>query len=223
MQTVPLKSQISDVHHGIQEIAAFCAEKGWVPATSGNFSMRYDLKRIAITVSGTDKGNLTPKDILFIDYDGHSLDVGVKPSAESLLHISLYSANPDIQAIAHVHSTNSTVLSKVYFEKGELVLEDLELLKALSGVKTHRHREVIPIFENNQNIPELVQQIEAYIENKPNDQAFHAYLIAGHGLYTWGRNTKEAMRHCEAFNALFDSLILEAKLKESSHEFGENI
>ena len=32
----------------------------------------------------------------------------------------------------------------------------------------------------------------------------HGYLVAGHGLYAWGRNMKEAHRHVEAFEFLFD-------------------
>ena len=30
----------------------------------------------------------------------------------------------------------------------------------------------------------------------------HGYLIAGHGLYTWGRSVEEACRHVEAFEFL---------------------
>ena len=216
MEILETRSQIkSDIHHGVIEMASFCAAKGWVPATSGNFSMRVDLESIAITVSGTDKSRLTPADILYIDYQGRSLEPEKKPSAECLLHTQLYAAHPEIQAIAHIHSTTSTVMSKILFEQGEdeIVLENLELLKALSGVTTHQHREVIPIFENNQNIPELVQEIEHFLENRPVDQSIHAYLIAGHGLYTWGESAQEAIRHVEAISALIDSFILETKVK----------
>jgi len=216
MELLETKSQIkSEALLGVIQIASFCAAKGWVPATSGNFSTRVDLKSIAITVSGTDKSQLTPADIQFIDYQGHSLETDKRPSAESLLHTQLYSTYPEIQAIAHIHSTTSTVLSKILFEQGkdEIVLENLELLKALSGVNTHQHREVIPIFENNQFMLELVQEIDLFLENKPMDQSFHAYLIAGHGLYTWGKSAKEVIVHVEAISALLDSNILETKVK----------
>ena len=32
----------------------------------------------------------------------------------------------------------------------------------------------------------------------------HGYLIAGHGLYTWGRTVDDALRHVEAFEFLFE-------------------
>ena len=30
------------------------------------------------------------------------------------------------------------------------------------------------------------------------------YLIAGHGIYTWGRDLTECLRHLEAIEYLFD-------------------
>ena len=40
---------------------------GWTPATSSNFSMRLDLRLVAVTVSGKDKGKLTEDDITVIN------------------------------------------------------------------------------------------------------------------------------------------------------------
>ena len=74
----------------------FIDGKGWVPATSGNFSVRLPDGTIAITVSGKHKGQLQLDDIMLIDADAHSLD-GKKPSAETVLHTSLYKRFPDIQ------------------------------------------------------------------------------------------------------------------------------
>jgi methylthioribulose-1-phosphate dehydratase len=31
----------------------------------------------------------------------------------------------------------------------------------------------------------------------------HGFLLAGHGLYTWGATVSEALRHAEAFDFLF--------------------
>lgn len=203
----------SDPIKNVIEIAHFCATQGWVPATSGNFSARYDDQSLAITVSGKDKGSLTAEEVMLIDFEGNSLDEK-RPSAETLLHTQLYKRFPEIEIIAHIHSTASMALSKLCYEKGlkGIILEDWELLKALSHVNTHKHKEEIPIFENNQNIIELAIEIEHYIQKKPSECGFHSYLIAGHGLYTWGRNRAEIKRHIEAINSLLDAYLLEAKL-----------
>jgi len=87
---------------------------------------------------------------MLIDADANSLD-GKKPSAETVLHTSLYKRFPDIQSILHPHSLNATLISRLF--KSEIVLEDYELLKALCGITTHESRVVVPIFANDQNIP----------------------------------------------------------------------
>ncbi|NOT85037.1 MAG: methylthioribulose-1-phosphate dehydratase, partial [Methylococcaceae bacterium] len=48
-------------------------QKGWVPATSGNFSVRLSDGTIAITVSGKHKGHLSVDDIMLIDREANSL------------------------------------------------------------------------------------------------------------------------------------------------------
>ena len=45
-------------------------QKGWVPATSGNFSARLPDGRIVITVSGRHKGMFTPEDLMLVNAEG---------------------------------------------------------------------------------------------------------------------------------------------------------
>lgn len=81
----------------------FIDQRGWVPATSGNFSARLPDGQIAITVSGRHKGRLTIEDIMPIDANGRSLD-GRRASAETLLHTAIYRRYPQINAVLHPHS-----------------------------------------------------------------------------------------------------------------------
>jgi methylthioribulose-1-phosphate dehydratase len=180
------------------EAGRYIHGKGWVPATSGNFSARLADGRIAITVSGRHKGELTPDDIMLIDSEGHSLD-GKKPSAETLLHTALYRRYPAVGAVLHPHSPGATVVSRLVREA--VVLEDYELLKALAGIDTHEARVVIPIFPNDQDIPRLARKVDEYIERRGD---IYGYIIAGHGFYTWGASVRDALRHVEALEFLFD-------------------
>lgn len=182
----------------IIEAGRFIDARGWVPATSGNFSARLSGGNIAITVSGRHKGRLSLDDIMLIDVEGRSLD-GKQPSAETRLHISLYRRYPGVRAVLHPHSLNATLISR--FFGTELALEGYELLKALSGIKTYETRIVIPIFRNDQDIPRLAAAVDNYLERH---EGVYGYVIAGHGLYTWGASVSEALRHLEALEFLFD-------------------
>lgn len=187
-----------DTAQQLVDAGRFIDSKGWVPATSGNFSARLPDGNIAITVSGKHKGRLQLDDIMLIDADANSLD-GKKPSAETVLHTSLYKRFPDIHSILHPHSLNATLVSRIF--KSEIVLEDYELLKAMGGITTHESRVVVPIFANDQNIPRLAELVERYLDNHTD---CYAYIIAGHGLYTWGSSVQETLRHLEALDFIFD-------------------
>ncbi len=194
-------SYSTDFYTAAQELIAagqFIDRKGWVPATSGNFSARLPDNTCAITVSGKHKGQLTPSDIMLIDALGQSLD-GKTPSAETLLHTHLYQRYPTTQAVLHPHCLSATLISKLWSDA--LVLEDYELLKALPGITTHETQVRIPIFANDQDIARLAQQVDRYLDQHP---ATCAYIIAGHGIYTWGNSVAAALRHLEALDFLFE-------------------
>jgi len=173
-------------------------ERGWVPATAGNFSARLDARHLAITVSGRHKGELGAEDFLVVDLDGQVRSEGKKPSAELPLHLQLYQRDEELGAVLHTHSIGATLLSRLH--RGALVLEGYEVLKALRGIHTHEARVEVPIFPNDQDVGRLAAGVQEYMaEHAP----MHGYLIAGHGLYTWGRSVTEACRHLEAFEFLF--------------------
>ncbi|MCX8048396.1 MAG: methylthioribulose 1-phosphate dehydratase [Methylohalobius sp.] len=173
-------------------------ERGWVPATSGNFSARLSDGSFAITVSGRHKGKLTIDDIMRLDAYGRPLD-GRQPSAETPLHLALYQRYPEVRAILHPHSPGAVLASRLF--KGQVVLVDHELLKTLEGIKTHAQQVVVPIFPNDQDVERLARRVNAYIAHHGN---IYAYIIAGHGFYTWGRSVETAMTRVEALEFMFE-------------------
>jgi len=178
-----------------------CARRGWVPATAGNFSFRDASGRIFITRSGLDKGAIQPANLLEIDPEGRVLAGEGKPSAETALHGVLYRRFPGAGATFHVHTVWNTLLSDQFAVLGAVRLENYELLKALSGVSTHEHRELVPILENSQDYLALARELEAALDTYPRA---HGVLLRRHGLYTWGESVAGARRHLEALEFLFE-------------------
>lgn len=177
----------------------FFFERGWVPATAGNFSARLDGDQLIITASGRHKGELDADGFLLMGLDGEVLSPGRKPSAETGLHLQLYRRAPELGAVLHTHSMYATLLSRL--SPGGVVLEGYEVLKALPGVVTHETRLEVPVFPNDQDIPRLAARVEAHMREHP---GLPGYLIEGHGFYTWGRTVADARRHMEAFEFLFE-------------------
>jgi methylthioribulose-1-phosphate dehydratase len=182
--------------------ARWCYGRGWVPATSGNFSVRDRVAgRILISPSGLDKGLMSMADLLTTDMEGRIVDSTKKPSAETALHVVIYRVRSEAGAILHVHSIWNTLLSGRFAESGHLPLKGYELLKGLNGVSTHEYEERVPILRNSQDYEELaaelVEALRIYADT-------HGALLSRHGLYTWGKSVAEARRHLEALEFLFE-------------------
>jgi methylthioribulose-1-phosphate dehydratase len=183
----------------VVDAARELAALGWTPATSSNFSMRLDAKHAAITISGRDKGHLSRDDIMIVDMQGKAVGTEARPSAETELHTQVYRHWPAMNAVLHTHSRTQSVASRLFAKDGVIRLEGWELQKAIAGYTTHESVLEIPVFPNTQHMPELVAQVDAWLDaGKP----LHAYLINGHGIYTWGRDMAETRRHLEALEFL---------------------
>ena len=179
--------------------------RGWVMGTSGNLSavVERDPLRLAITASGIDKGALQANQIILIDDCGHVLrDDPAKPSDECPLHIRIVKERA-AGAVMHTHSVWSTMLSNLYFEDRGLLIEGYEMLKGLEGVKTHGHREWLPIIENSQDILALADVVADNLRQHP---TAHGFLLRRHGLYTWGNDVAQAKRHVEILEFLLETL-----------------
>ena len=178
--------------------------RGWVLGTSGNFSVvtSRDPLRLAITASSVDKGALDPSQILDID-DACSVHGGAgNPSAETLLHFEIVRRR-GAGAVLHTHSVWSTLLSDSHGLDRGVAIEGYEMLKGLDGVRTHEHREWVPIVANDQDMTRLAHLVGETVERHPEA---HGILLQRHGLYTWGATLGDAVRHVEILEFLFETL-----------------
>lgn len=196
----------------IIEAGKFLAQKGWAPASAGNYSARLQNGNLAITASGYDKGELTPAGIMEIDLYGQPVlgdgaensascpaaecggkSFAKKPSAETFLHCQIYQAYADCGAVLHTHSVASTVFSRLRPRLASLVFTDYEFLKLFPAVQSHAECVELPFFENSQDMPALARKVSEVLKEN-----HRAYLIKSHGIYAWGQNLKEARRIAEA-------------------------
>jgi len=183
--------------------------RGWVPATSGNFSARLPSGGIAITASGGHKGRLAETDIITVNAQGLSRDGG-RPSAETVLHLQIYRLFPEVGAVLHTHSPGGVALSRAFSGLDRWTIQGHELLKALPGQTTHEASVTLPIVANSQDMLALAASIEPSLMAKP---APPAYLIRGHGLYAWGRDVAEAEKVVEALEWLFAADLTERQYR----------
>ena len=200
---VPGATPLSHAASALVEVATGFHRRGWMLGTSGNLSvvLARDPLRLAITASGVDKGALGPEHILPVDGDGRVLEGRPgKASEETRLHLALV-RRAGAGSVLHTHSVWGTLLSDAHGAKGGFAIEGYEMLKGLAGVRTHEHREWVPILENTQDYEALSAGITRTLERHPE---VHGILLRRHGLYTWGRDLAEAKRHAEILEFLIE-------------------
>lgn len=94
------------------------AQKGYVTSQGGNLSYKVDENVILITPTKVAKGDITPKDIVMIDFDGNVLCAahGRRPTGETPFHLHILKKRPDFNALVHAHPAQITALAIAHSE-----------------------------------------------------------------------------------------------------------
>lgn len=188
------------------EAIRFFNQKGWSPATSTNYSVRSENpQEYIISRSGVDKSKFASSDLILINPKGEVLPPfnrpGIKSSAETEIHTHIYKTYPDMNCVLHTHSVLGTVLSQVFLKEKQIRFEGFEIQKGLEGNMTHELESILPIVPNSQVMADILKDMDHHFTDKP---SIHGFLIAGHGLYTWGKDIPTAKRHIETYEFLFE-------------------
>jgi methylthioribulose-1-phosphate dehydratase len=81
---------------------------------------------------------------------------------------------------------------------GGIVFQDIEMLKGV-GVPAHDVEVTLPVIGNSQDMKVLGDRLEA-----ARDPRMPAVVVAGHGLYVWGDNPRQARHHTEVVEWLLE-------------------
>ena len=95
----------------VAEVARKMADLGLVSGTSGNVSARLPDALFAITPMGRGYEGMSADDIVVVDGDLYPVEGDLMPSSESLLHIAIYEARPDVGGIVHTHGVYSSAVA----------------------------------------------------------------------------------------------------------------
>ncbi len=180
--------------------------QGWCQGTGGNFSvtLSHDPLRLLITRSGADKRHLVADDLMVVGPEGRPVEGETKkPSAEAALHTRIVGLT-GAASVLHVHSVANTLLGEHFADRGGFMMRGYEMLKGLEGITTHEAEVFVPVLGNNQDMSPLSEEIGRILSHGVSHPPVHGFLLAGHGLYTWGDSLSQAHRHVEIFEFLFE-------------------
>jgi L-fuculose-phosphate aldolase len=169
----------------VLEAGQMMLKRSLVVGTFGNVSLRLtpenDRELLAISPSQRYYDTLTADDIQVIDFEGDPVEGDLIPSVETMLHIGIYRARKNINAVIHTHSVFASAIAvagleipailddQVTFIGGEIKLAKY----ALSGSQ------------------ELVENVLAALGER------NAALLPNHGAVGIGRTIRDALTTCE--------------------------
>jgi L-fuculose-phosphate aldolase len=169
------RQRIVEIHRRLYEL-------GFSVANDGNTSVRVDRKRFLVTPMDLPKARLTPEQIVMVDSDGNPVGANSHPpSSERALHVAIYRARPDVQAIIHAHPPYAIACTLAGVSLSDYFLP--EVIVSLGEIPT-----VPYATPSTKELAEL-----AAGEIKKHD----ALILARHGTVTVGRTLDDAMDRLE--------------------------
>lgn len=153
---------------------------GYTVETWGNISYRdKETNLVYLTPSGLDYTKINEDDVVVCNLDGDIVEGTRKPTIETALHLAIYKARPEANAVVHTHPIYSTVFSCCE-EDIPLVID--EAAQTLGGtVKTAEY--ALP------GSPELAENCVAALGAESN-----ACLLKAHGAVCVGEDMDSAFK-----------------------------
>jgi ribulose-5-phosphate 4-epimerase/fuculose-1-phosphate aldolase len=158
---------------------------GLVTGTAGNVSLRLapegDRPLLAITPTSRPYDSLAPDDIQILDFAGRKVDGDLPPSIEAPMHLGIYRARPDINAVIHTHSVFATTAA----------VAGLSIPPILDEQVVYLGGEVKLAAYAPGGTPQLAESAVAALGDR------RAVLLANHGAVSAGRDLPEAFHAAE--------------------------
>ncbi len=180
------------------------AKKSLTVATWGNISVRDpETGRIYVTPSGYDYKKAKPDDVVVFDAKGIRVKGQRKPTIEKDLHIELYQARDDLNAIIHTHAMYSTVIGVAGLSLPAITEEFAQTL----GHEAPLCKYAIP------GSPDLAKYVvEGFGENH------FAVLMPSHGAVCAAADMDMALKQCDVLERAAEIFILAQNLIDKHPE-----
>jgi L-fuculose-phosphate aldolase len=171
--------------------------RGWVANHDGNLTARLADARYLATPTATSKAEVRDADLLIVDEAGARVSGRGKPFSEIGLHLTVYRARPDVQAVVHAHPPTATG-----FAVAGVGLDQPMVAEA-----------VVSLGRGVPTVPLAAPGNAACQALAPFASEHDVVLLGGHGVLAWGDSVEQAYLRCELVEHL-------ARIALTAHQLG---
>ncbi len=177
--------------------------------TWGNVSgFDRDKKLMVIKPSGVPYEELSPENMVVIDFDGKVVEGKLRPSSDAPTHLVIYKSLEGLGGIVHTHSTYATA-----FAQAGLSIEAYGTTHAdyfhgqIICTRPMRLEEVQDDYEVNTG--RLI--VESFINVNPLESP--SILVRNHGPFSWGKSPTEALHNAVVLEELAKLAVLTKQIE----------
>lgn len=157
-------------------------KEGLVARTWGNVSVKLNDTQMVITPSGRQYEELTPADMVVVDFRTFKFEGKIKPSSELKLHCEVYKTRPEIQSVIHTHQMYASIVAAA--QKDVEVLDPAHQ-KILGGKFVNAAPYALP------NTKKITKATAKSMEGR------YAALMANHGAVCCGSSLDDVFEKCK--------------------------
>lgn len=180
-----------DLREEIVRIVEELYEARLITPTGGNVSVRLPDEEdgYLITPTRLHKGSLRPEDIVRVNAEGKPANHRQRPSVETKMHLAIYKAYPDIEAVIHSHAPYATALGLIEGRVPPISVDAVPFTEM----------QVVPF--GLPGDPDLIERVVAALQHAP------AVLLQNHGLLTVGWTLRQAANRALALEEVIQVLV----------------
>ena len=181
-----LKKEVYDANMELQE-------KGLVIYTWGNVSgIDRENNLVVIKPSGVEYDELSPEDMVVVDFDQNVVEGKYRPSSDTATHIELYRAFDNLAGVVHTHSTWAVTFAQAGMPIPALGTTHADyFFGAIPCARNLTPGEIEGEYEKNTG--KVI--IETFEERGINPAYTPAVLCKNHGPFAWGKDAAEAVHN----------------------------
>jgi L-fuculose-phosphate aldolase len=155
---------------------------GWVANHDGNLSVKLTGNRLLITATAISKADVDDSKLLIVDLAGKVLEGRRKPFSELELHLAIYRARPEAEAVIHAHPPVATAFGLVGLELSPIAMPEI----------------LVSLGERIPTLPRAMPKDEEALKRLgAAAKQYDAMLLSGNGALTWGTSLEMALLRME--------------------------
>ena len=183
----------------VAEVSRALHRMGWVANHDGNVSVRLDEGRFLATPTAVSKAAITRESLIVVDERGALVSGQGKPFTEMSLHLAVFRARSDVQAVVHAHPPTATGFAVAGSSiKTTMLAESVVSLGATVPLVAYARPKT----------PEWTQNLLAHLDEAD------ALLLEHHGVLTYGPDVETAYLRMELVEHL-------AKIQLAAEQAGQ--